>query len=63
MSEEKDVDVDFLDFSKAFDTVSHSFPPDKLSSCVVSGFMVCWVKNWLGGRARRAAVNGATSGW
>ena len=25
--------------------------------------MVHWVKNWLDGRAQRAVVNGATSGW
>ncbi len=59
----KVVDVAFLDFSKVFDTVPHSILLDKLSKCGISGFMVHWVKNWLEGRAQRAAVNGATSGW
>jgi len=49
--EGKAVDVLFLDFSRAFDTVLHSILLDKLSSCGMSRFMVCWVKNWLKGRA------------
>ncbi|GAB0208399.1 mitochondrial enolase superfamily member 1 [Grus japonensis] len=63
VDEGKVVDVVFLDFSKAFDTVPHSILPDKLSNCGMSGFTVCWVKNWLKGRAQRVVVNGATSGW
>ena len=63
MDEQKAVDVVFLDFSKAFDTVPHSILLDKLSNCGMSGFTVCWVKNRLKGRAQRVVVNGATSGW
>ncbi|KAK4827172.1 hypothetical protein QYF61_015134 [Mycteria americana] len=63
VDEGKAVDVVFLDFSKAFDTVPHSILLDKLSNCGMSGFTVCWVKNWLKDRAQRAVVNGATSGW
>jgi len=40
----KVVGVVFLDFSKAFDAVPHSTLLDKLSSCGMSGFMVCWVR-------------------
>jgi len=25
--------------------------------------MVCWLKNWLKGRAQNVVVNGATPGW
>jgi len=57
------VGVVFLDFSKAFDTVPHSILLDKLSSCGMSEFMVCWVKNWLKSRAHAVVVNGATSDW
>ncbi|KAK4827341.1 hypothetical protein QYF61_016788 [Mycteria americana] len=63
VDEGKAVDVAFLDFSKAFDTVPHSILLDKLSSCEVSRYTACWVKNWLKGRAQRVVVNGATSGW
>lgn len=45
------VDVVFLDFSIAFDTVHHNTLLDKLPSCGMSGFLVCWEKNWLKGRA------------
>ncbi|GAB0204318.1 receptor-type tyrosine-protein phosphatase zeta [Grus japonensis] len=59
----KVVDVVVLDFSQAFDTVPHSILLDKFSNCVMSGFMMRQVKNWLKLRAQRAVVNGATSGW
>jgi len=52
-----------MDFSKAFDTVLPSIILGKLSSCGMNGFMVCWVKNWLKGRAQRVVVKRATSGW
>lgn len=52
----------FLDFSKAFDAVPHSILLDKLPSCGMSWFTVCWMKKWLKGRAQRAVVNRATSG-
>jgi len=63
VGEGKAVDVVFLDFGKAFDTVAHSVLLEELSTCGVSGFTVHWVKNWLKGRAQRIVVNGATSGW
>ncbi|GAB0210315.1 chromodomain-helicase-DNA-binding protein 1 [Grus japonensis] len=59
----KPVDVIFLDFSKAFDTVSHSILLDKMSSIQLDKNIVRWVSNWLTGRAQRVMVNGVTSGW
>ena len=53
VDEGKVVDVVFLDFSKAFDTVLHSILLDKLSYCGMSRFMVLWVKNRLKSRAQR----------
>lgn len=41
------VDAIFLHSGEAFDTAPHSISLEKLSSCGVSGFRVCWVKNWL----------------
>ncbi|KAK4807474.1 hypothetical protein QYF61_008242 [Mycteria americana] len=63
VDEGKVVDVVVLDFSKALHTVPHSILLDKLSNCEISRFRVRWVKNWLNGRAQRATVNQATSGW
>jgi len=45
VNEGKVVDAVFQDFSKAFDTVSHSILLDKLPNYGMSGFMVCWMKN------------------
>ncbi|NXV72851.1 RTJK polymerase, partial [Atlantisia rogersi] len=49
--------------SKAFDIVSHSILLEKLATMGLSRCTLCWVKNWLGGRAQRVVVNGAKSSW
>ncbi|GAB0182819.1 mitochondrial enolase superfamily member 1 [Grus japonensis] len=59
----KPADVIFLDFSKAFDTVSHSILLDKMSSIQLDKNIVRWVSNWLTGQAQTAMVNGVTSCW
>ncbi|PKU44709.1 rna-directed dna polymerase from mobile element jockey-like [Limosa lapponica baueri] len=53
----------YLDFSKAFDTVSHSLLLEKLAAHGLEGSTLCWVKNWLQGRAQRVVVNGDKSSW
>ncbi|KAK4814558.1 hypothetical protein QYF61_023757 [Mycteria americana] len=63
MDEGKAVDVVYLDFSKAFDMVSHSILLEKLAAHGSDGCTLRWVKNWLGGRAQRVAVNGVYSSW
>jgi len=63
VEEGKAVDVVFLDFSKAFDTVLHSILLDKLSNHDMCRVMAHWMRNWLKGRAQRIVLNGATSGW
>ncbi|RMC13197.1 hypothetical protein DUI87_10731 [Hirundo rustica rustica] len=57
------VDVVYLDFSNAFDTVSHSTLLDKLAARGLDRSTLCWVRNWLDGRAQRVVVNGAASSW
>ncbi|RMC06919.1 hypothetical protein DUI87_16370 [Hirundo rustica rustica] len=59
----KAVDVVYLDFSKAFDTVSHSTLLDKLAAHGLDRSTLRWVRNWLDGRAQRVMVNGAASSW
>ncbi|KAK4825941.1 hypothetical protein QYF61_003453 [Mycteria americana] len=56
------VDVVYLDFSKRFDTVSHSILLEKLAAHGLDGCTLCWVKNWLDGWAQ-GVVNGAKSSW
>ncbi|KAK4816845.1 hypothetical protein QYF61_023967 [Mycteria americana] len=63
VDEGKAVDIVYLDFSKAFDTVSHSILLEKLAAHGLDGCTLCWVKNWLDGRAQRVVVNGVYSSW
>jgi len=50
-------------FSKAFDIVSHSILLEKLAAHGLDRCTICWVKNWLDGRAQRVVVNGVKSRW
>ncbi|KAK4810730.1 hypothetical protein QYF61_007704 [Mycteria americana] len=61
--EGKAVDVLYLDFSKAFDTVSHSILLEKLAAHGLDGCTLRWVKNWLDGWSERVVVNGVYSIW
>ncbi|PKU42528.1 rna-directed dna polymerase from mobile element jockey-like [Limosa lapponica baueri] len=53
VDEGKAVDVVYLDFSKAFDTVSHSILLEKPAAHGLDGSTLHWVKNWLEGWAQR----------
>jgi len=57
------VDVVYLDFSKAFDTVSHNILLGKLRKCGLDEWLVRWIENWLNGRAQRVIVSSAEFGW
>jgi len=61
VDEGRAVDVVYLDFSKAFDTVSHNILLDKLRKCGLDEWSVRWIENWLNGRTQRAVVSGAES--
>ncbi|GAB0177258.1 mitochondrial enolase superfamily member 1 [Grus japonensis] len=63
VDEGKVVNVVYLDFSKAFDTVFHSILLEKLAVHGLDGHMLCWVKNWLDGWTQRVVVNGVQSSW
>jgi len=60
VDEGKAMDVIYLDFSKAFDTVPHSILLEKMAA---HGLDVHWIKNWLNGQAHRVVVNGVKSSW
>ncbi|KAK4829233.1 hypothetical protein QYF61_002498 [Mycteria americana] len=61
VDEGKAVDVICLDFSKAFDM--HWSPIEKLAAHGLGGCTLCWVKNWLDGKAQRVVVHGVKSSW
>jgi len=51
------VDVVYLEFSKAFDTVSHNIPTGKLRKCGLEEWLVRWIENWLNGKAQRVVIS------
>ncbi|KAK4816049.1 hypothetical protein QYF61_011057 [Mycteria americana] len=63
MDEGKPMDVVYMDFSKAFDTISHSILLEKLAAHDLDGRMLHWVTNWMDGRAQRVVVDGVKSSW
>ncbi|PKU43583.1 rna-directed dna polymerase from mobile element jockey- hypothetical protein [Limosa lapponica baueri] len=63
IDEGRAVDVVYLDFSKAFDTVSHSILIDKLRKCGLEEWTVRWIENWLQDRAQRVVIRGTDSSW
>ncbi|XP_052629063.1 uncharacterized protein LOC128134875 [Harpia harpyja] len=63
VDEGKAMDVVYLDFSKAFDPVSHGILLEKLAAHGLDKCTLRWVKNWLDGQAQRVVVNGVKSSW
>ena len=56
------VAVAFIDFKKAFDSVSHTIPEMKLERDFgISGLLLDWLKTYLKERQQFTVVNGATS--
>uniref|UniRef100_A0A8B9PSC8 MHC class I antigen n=1 Tax=Apteryx owenii TaxID=8824 RepID=A0A8B9PSC8_APTOW len=52
-----------LDFSKAFDTVSHNILLGKLRKSGLDEWTVRWLETWLNGRVPRVVLSGAESSW
>ncbi|CAM4689446.1 unnamed protein product [Lepidochelys kempii] len=63
VDEGKAVDVLYLDFSKAFDTVSHSILVSKLRKYGLDECTIRWVESWLDCQAQRVVINGSMSSW
>jgi len=63
IDERRAVDVVYLDFSKAFDTVSHNILLGKLRKYGLDEWSVKWVENWLNGRTQRAVISVTESSW
>ncbi|CAM5079670.1 unnamed protein product, partial [Eretmochelys imbricata] len=63
VAEGKAVDVLFLDFSKAFDTVSHSILASKLKKYGLDEWTIRWIESWLECQAQRIVINDSMSSW
>ncbi|XP_025060060.1 uncharacterized protein LOC112550299 [Alligator sinensis] len=56
-----EVDVVYLDFMKAFDTVSHPMLVNKLNNCGTDAYTVSWMANWLDGCTQRVMMDRPSS--
>ena len=63
VDEKSPVDVLYLDFSKAFDTVPHQRLLIKMKSLGVDSKTISWIGNWLHSRTQRVVLRGTASEW
>jgi hypothetical protein len=57
------VDVIYLDFAKAFDTVPHERLKKKMKAHGIGGALFKWIAAWLSDRKQRVVLNGKESSW
>ena len=57
------VDLMYLDFSRAFDKVPHRRLLMKVQSLGITGNVAGWIEAWLNGRQQRTVLNGKFSEW
>ncbi|MCU7801386.1 MAG: reverse transcriptase family protein, partial [gamma proteobacterium symbiont of Lucinoma myriamae] len=57
------IDVVFLDFQKAFDSVPHKRLIRKLYGYGIRGTLLKWIEDFLSNRKQRVVVNGSASAW
>jgi len=57
------VDVIYLDYSKAFDSVLHSRLVSKLEAYGIYGNLLKWLINFLNNHVQTVVVNGSHSSW
>ena len=57
------VDVIYLDFKKAFDSVPHQELLTKIKSYGIEGNIFKWLSSFLHNRLQRVVLNGVSSQW
>ena len=61
LDDDANVDVVYLDFSKAFDKVDHAIVLQKIRNLGIKGDIYQWLKSFLTGRFQSVTVNGVLS--
>ena len=59
----KKIDMIYLDFSKAFDSVPHDKLIVKLQQFGITGPLLDWYSDYLSGRKQRVVVDGVSSSY
>ena len=57
----KQMDIIYFDYSKAFDTVDHSLLVKKLHAWVIRGLLLNWIKSYLENRQLMVRINSSIS--
>ncbi len=55
------MDLVYLDFAKAFDSVNHRFLLAKLKASATDGAVLSWIKSYLTGRSYQVQIDGILS--
>jgi len=63
VDEGRAVGVVYLDFSKAFNIISHNILLGKLRKCGLDEWSVRWTQNWLNCRTQKVVISSAESSW
>ena len=63
IDDRENIDVIYLDFRKAFDTVPFERLLSKLKAYGIEGNILDWIKSFLENRRQRVLINGETSDW
>ena len=63
LNDKGQIDIKFLDFSKAFDKISHKFLLSKLHHYGIRNHTLSWIGAFLSSRTQTALVNGVHSSY
>ena len=63
LDSQQSIDVIYLDFRKAFDTLTHSRLANKLYAHGIRGNLLNWMKSFLKDRKQKVIINGEESAW
>ena len=63
LDDRQQIDVLYLDYSKAFDSVSHRRLIGKLHSIGIRGSLLKWLKSYVSGRRHKTVIDGEASSW